>query len=76
MRYLRVGGRRQRHFDGASSKPRKLPENAATPTRRVHVVLGAVELKESLLKKDVTANLANTLRITFTLATNLKMLTC
>ncbi len=41
VRYLRVGGRRQGHFAGANSKPRKLPENAATPTRRVHAVLGA-----------------------------------
>ncbi len=40
-RYLRVGGRRSRHFAGARSKPRKLPENAATPTRRVHAVLGS-----------------------------------
>ena len=40
LRYPRVGGTRQRHFAGTSSKPRKLPENAATPTRRVHAVLG------------------------------------
>jgi len=39
-RYLRVGGRRQRLFAGTHSKPRKLPENAVTPTRRVHAVLG------------------------------------
>jgi len=45
VRYPRVGGTRQRHFDGTSSKPRKLPENAQTPTRRVHAVLGAVNLK-------------------------------
>jgi hypothetical protein len=38
-RYPRVGGTRQRHFDGTNSKPRKQPENAATPTRRVHAVL-------------------------------------
>jgi hypothetical protein len=41
VRYPRVGGTRQRHFDGANLKPRKLPESAATPTRRVHAVLGA-----------------------------------
>jgi hypothetical protein len=40
LRYPRVGGMRQRHFDGNSFEPRKLPENAATPTRRVHAVLG------------------------------------
>jgi len=39
VRYPRVGGTRQRHFDGTSFKLRKLPENAATPTRRVHAVL-------------------------------------
>jgi len=39
-RYPLVGGTRQRHFDGTNSKPRKLPENAATPTSRVHAVLG------------------------------------
>jgi len=36
-----VGGTRQRRFAGTNLKPRKLPENAATPTRRVHAVLGA-----------------------------------
>jgi hypothetical protein len=40
-RYPRVGGTRQRYFDGASLKPSILPENAATPTRRVHAMLGA-----------------------------------
>jgi len=30
-----VGGARQRRFDGTHFKPRKLLENAATPTRRV-----------------------------------------
>ncbi len=40
-RYPRVGGTRQHHFDGTNSKPRKLPKNAATPTRRVHAVLGS-----------------------------------
>ncbi len=40
LRYLRVGGTRQRRFVGASFEPRELSENAATPTRRVHAVLG------------------------------------
>src|SRR5215212_11732824 len=40
LRYPRVGGTRERHFAGINSKPHKLPENAATPTRRVHAVLG------------------------------------
>jgi hypothetical protein len=39
-RYPLVGGTRKRHFDGTSLKPRKLPENAQTPTSRVHALLG------------------------------------
>ncbi len=41
MRYLQVGGTRQRHFDGTNLEPRKLSENAQTPTSRVHAVLGS-----------------------------------
>jgi len=40
LRYPRVGGTRECHFAGTSFKPRNLPENAQTPTRRVHAVLG------------------------------------
>src|SRR5512144_960531 len=40
-RYPLVGQTRQRRFDGTNFKPRKPLENAATPTRRVHAVLGA-----------------------------------
>src|SRR6266511_4888801 len=40
-RYPLVGGTRSRHFDGTSFKPRNLPENAQTPTSRVHTVLGS-----------------------------------
>jgi hypothetical protein len=40
LRYPLVGGTRQRYFAGTNSKPRKLPENAQTPTSRVHAVLG------------------------------------
>jgi hypothetical protein len=40
VRYLRVGGTRQRRFGGTNFKSRNLPENAATPIRRVHAVLG------------------------------------
>jgi len=39
-RYPLVGGTRKRHFDGINFKPYKLPENAPTPTSRVHAVLG------------------------------------
>ncbi len=48
VRYPRVGlpaqagGTRQRRFDGTKLEPKKLPENAQTPTRRVHAVLGCV----------------------------------
>ena len=42
LRYRLVGGTRKRHFDGTSSKPHKLLENAQTPTSRVHAVLGSV----------------------------------
>jgi len=42
LRYPRVGGRRERHFAGTNFKPRQVSENAATPTRRVHAVLGGV----------------------------------
>jgi len=35
LRYPRVGGTRERHFDGTNLKPRKRLKNAATPTRRV-----------------------------------------
>ncbi len=41
-RYPRVGGTRQRHFAGTNFQPRNLPENAQTPTRRVHAVLGGI----------------------------------
>ena len=40
-----VGGRRERRFDGTSFKPRKLLENAQTPTSRVHAVLGSDGLR-------------------------------
>lgn len=39
VRYTRVGGTRQRYFDGTNLKPRKVLENAATPTSRVQAAL-------------------------------------
>jgi hypothetical protein len=36
--YPLVGGTRQRRFAGTNLKPRKLPENAQTPTSRVHPI--------------------------------------
>jgi hypothetical protein len=39
VRYLLVGGTRQRYFVGTHFKPRKLPENAPTPISQVHAVL-------------------------------------
>ncbi len=44
LRYPRVGGTRQRHFAGTSLEPCKRLENAQTPTRRVHAVLGSLDL--------------------------------
>ena len=41
LRYPQVGGTRERHFAGTHFKPRKVPENATSPTRRVDAVLGA-----------------------------------
>ena len=41
-RYPLVGGMGQRRFDGTNFKPRKLPENAQTPTCRVHAVLARI----------------------------------
>ncbi len=35
-----VNGMRMRRFSGISLEPSNLPESAATPTRRVHAVLG------------------------------------
>jgi hypothetical protein len=58
LRYPRVGGTRERHVDGTNLKPRKLLENAATPTRRVHAVLGNLsERKTPFLLKDHITNL-------------------
>ena len=37
LRYPQVGGTREHHFAGIDFKPRKLPENAQTPTSRVHL---------------------------------------
>jgi len=42
VRYPLVGGTRQHHFDGTNFKPRKVLENAPTPTSRVHAVLGGL----------------------------------
>jgi len=50
-RYPLVGGTRQHRFGGTNSKPRKLSENAQTPTSRVHALLGAVELEDSIATK-------------------------
>ena len=41
-----MGGTREHHFDGTNFEPRKLPENAQTPTRRVHAVLGGFKIQD------------------------------
>jgi len=64
-----VGGTRQRHFAGTNFKPRKLLENAQTPTRRVHAVLGnRAERKTHCPKQDTTAKLTKLLHATQILA--------
>jgi hypothetical protein len=40
-RYRRLGGLRERQFSGINLKPRKMLENAQSPRRRVHALLGA-----------------------------------
>lgn len=42
VRYPLVGGTRERYFIGTRFKPHKVPENAQSPTSRVHAVLGAL----------------------------------
>ena len=42
LRYPRVGGTRERRFAGTHFKPRKLPKNATSPTRRVHTYPGGL----------------------------------
>jgi hypothetical protein len=49
VRYPLVGGTGQHHFAGTNFKPQKLPENAPTPTSRVHAVLGALTHFEAQL---------------------------
>jgi len=58
-RYPRVGGMRQRHFDGTNCKPRKLFENAATPTRRVHALLAGFLWLQLKLSVVHCVNLSN-----------------
>jgi hypothetical protein len=53
-RYPLVGGTRQRHFDGTNFKPRQLPENAQTPTSRVHAVLAGILAMETHYLSHVT----------------------
>jgi hypothetical protein len=55
-RYPLVGGTRQRYFSGTYFKPRKVPENAQTPTSRVHAVLGAFCCAEQLYWTSSTAS--------------------
>jgi hypothetical protein len=44
LRYPLVGETGERYFAGANFKPHKLPENAQSPTSRVHAVLGVLLL--------------------------------
>jgi len=70
---IRRGGTRTSHFDGTSFKPRNLPENAQTPTRRVHAVLGAlIERQPRELKQAATAELTKLWHMTQTFAIDKK----
>ncbi len=57
VRYPRVGGRRRRHFAGTSLQPRTLPENAVTPTRRVHAVLARPLIVKLLFDSGSSADM-------------------
>ena len=57
LRYPLVGGTRQRYFNGTHFKPRKLPENAQTPTSRVHAVLGVFVLRTTPYLKNGNTDL-------------------
>ena len=51
LRYPLVGGTGERRFTGINFKPRKVLENAQTPTSRVHAVLARLlRLGERALK--------------------------
>jgi hypothetical protein len=56
VRYPLVGGMRYRHFDGTSLKTRKLPENAQTPTSRVHAMLAGLAEEEHALNSVYNSN--------------------
>ena len=72
-RYPLVGGTRQRHFAGIRFEPRKLPENAATPTSWVHTLLGAlIERQPRELKQAATAELTKLWHMTQTFAIDKK----
>jgi len=43
LRYPLVGGTRLCHFDRTNLEPEKVPENAASPTSRVHALLGCLD---------------------------------
>jgi len=72
LRYPRVGGTRQRRFDGTNFKPRKLSENAATPTRRVHAVLGTGGWDDSLPETRYHRNSEKIISQTMTIGQNRK----
>ena len=55
-RYPLVGGTRQRHFTGTNLKLRKVPENAQTPTSRVHALLGSLHVDETPLSFAILNN--------------------
>jgi hypothetical protein len=72
-RYPLVGGTRQCRFNGTNLKPYKLPENAQTPTSRVHALLGELpERKPRRLEQATTAKLTKLWHTAQTFATDKK----
>jgi hypothetical protein len=54
----------ERYFAGINFTPRKLPENAQTPTSRVHALLGAFDLHSTCCQKIIETNIENPKRHT------------
>ncbi|HET9914928.1 MAG TPA: hypothetical protein VFQ13_23770 [Anaerolineales bacterium] len=52
---LPAGGRDETtHLVGTNFEPQKLPENAATPTRRVHAVLGGFPERQTAARNQTS----------------------
>jgi hypothetical protein len=73
VRYLLVGGTRQRDFGGIHFEPRKVLKNAQTPTSQVHAVLGALtERTTPSPEEKTTTMLTKLLHVTETFSNDKK----